>query len=182
MEIMNIEEIVARLRQTESRSKRKLLDEAADAIEELAKTSIFKRIPCEVDPRKEYVELDGIRLVREEGQIVGWYRPGDGLSNQVVLNMTNEKRLIDADAFLEKMKRTSRYFDLVFDVEEMPTVDAVEVVRCRECKHWKTKGSKAGNLFSDMEYIGGCEFANYYRRESDFCSYGERMEGADNDH
>ena len=50
---MNIEEIVARLRQTESRSKRKLLDEAADAIEELAKTSIVKRIPCEVDPRKE---------------------------------------------------------------------------------------------------------------------------------
>lgn len=76
---MNTEEIVARLRQTESRSKRKLLDEAADAIEELAKASIFKRIPCEVDPRKEYVELDGIRLVCEEGQIVGWYRPGDGL-------------------------------------------------------------------------------------------------------
>ena len=95
---MNIEEIVARLRQTESRSKRKLLDEAADAIEELAKTSIVKRIPCEVDNRKEYVELDGIRLVCEEGKIVGWYRPGDGLENPVVPNMTNEKRMIDADA------------------------------------------------------------------------------------
>lgn len=44
---------------------------------------------------------------------------------------SNEKRLIDADAFLEKMKRTSRYFDVVFDVEEMPTVDAVEVVHGR---------------------------------------------------
>lgn len=42
---------------------------------------------------------------------------------------SNEKRLIDADALLEKMKRTSRYFDVLFDVEEMPTVDAVEVVR-----------------------------------------------------
>ena len=30
-----------------------------------------------------------------------------------------------------------------------------------------------------MEYIGGCEFTNYCRRESDFCSYGERKEGAD---
>lgn len=86
-------------------------------------------------------------------------------------------RLIDADAFLEKMKRTSRYFDVVFDVEEMPTVDAVEVVRCLECKHWKPSGSKAGNSFLDMEYIGGCEFTKYYRRESDFCSYGERKEG-----
>ena len=90
-----------------------------------------------------------------------------------------EKRLIDADAFLEKMKRTSRYFDVVFDVEEMPTVDAVEVVRCRECVHWKPTGSKAGNSFSDMEYIGGCEFTNYYRTESDFCSYGKREEGDD---
>ena len=94
-------------------------------------------------------------------------------------NISSGKRLIDADVFLEKMKRTSRYFDVVFDVEEMPTIDAVPVVRCRECKHWKPSGSKAGDSFSDMEYIGGCEFTNYYRTESDFCSYGEREEGAD---
>ena len=94
-------------------------------------------------------------------------------------NISSGKRLIDADALLEKMKRTSRYFDVVFDVEEMPTVDAVEVVRCRECQHWKPSGSKAGNSFSDMEYIGGCEFTKYYRRENDFCSWGKRKEGAD---
>ena len=65
-------------------------------------------------------------------------------------------------------------------IDNATTVDAVSVVRCRECEHWKPSGSKAGNTFSDMEYIGGCEFTNYYRRESDFCSYGERKEGADN--
>ena len=64
-------------------------------------------------------------------------------------------------------------------VNDAPTVDAVPVVFCRECKHWKPTGSKAGNSFSDMEYIGGCEFTKYCRRESDFCSYGERKEGAD---
>ena len=53
-------------------------------------------------------------------------------------------------------------------------IDAVPVVRCRDCQHWKPSGSKAGNSFSDMEYIGGCEFTKYCRRESDFCSYGER--------
>lgn len=86
---------------------------------------------------------------------------------------SNEKRLIDADAFLEKMKRTSRYFDVVFDVEEMPTVDAVEVVRCRECKHRGTddcifhiKGEPA-----DEELL--------IKLDNDFCSYGERKEGAD---
>ena len=89
-------------------------------------------------------------------------------------------RLIDADALLEKMKRTSRYFQIKFDIEEAPTIEAEHVVRCKECKHWKPSGSKAGNSFSDMEYIGGCEFTNYCRRESDFCSYGERKEGADN--
>ena len=88
-------------------------------------------------------------------------------------------RLIDADALLEKMKRTSRYFQIKFDIEEAPTIEAEHVVRCKECKHWKPSGSKAGNSFSDMEYIGGCEFTKYCRRESDFCSYGERKEGAD---
>ena len=85
-------------------------------------------------------------------------------------------RLIDADALLEKMKRTSRYFQIKFDIEEAPTIEAEHVVRCKECKHWKPSGSKAGNSFSDMEYIGGCEFTKYCRRESDFCSYGERRE------
>ena len=61
-------------------------------------------------------------------------------------------------------------------IEQAPAVDAVEVVRCRDCEHWKPSGSKAGNSFLDMEYIGGCEFTKYYRSESDYCSYGERKE------
>ena len=69
--------------------------------------------------------------------------------------------------------------DLVDTFAEIPAADVVEVVRCRECVHWKPIGSKAGNSFSDMEYIGGCEFTKYCRRESDFCSYGERKGGAD---
>ena len=73
----------------------------------------------------------------------------------------------------EKGERPSLY------IKRIPAADVVEVVRCRECVHWKPTGSKAGNSFSDMEYIGGCEFTKYCRRESDFCSYGERKEGAD---
>ena len=81
--------------------------------------------------------------------------------------MANEKRLIDADDFLEKMKRTSRYFDVVFDVEEMPTVDAVEVVRCRVCKYHNKPPCPMRLSFNWTE-------------DDDFCSYGERKEGADN--
>lgn len=65
-------------------------------------------------------------------------------------------------------------------INQFPAVNAAQVVRCRNCAHWKPTGSKAGNSFSDMEYIGGCEFTNYCRRESDFCSYGERKDGGGN--
>ena len=102
-------------------------------------------------------------------------------------NVSNVKRLIDANAFLKDIltagigKTIIEYSesDIGYMIRKRPTVDAVEVVRCRDCKHWKPSGSKAGNSFSDREYIGGCEFTKYYRRESDFCSYGERKEGAD---
>ena len=85
--------------------------------------------------------------------------------------LSSEKRLIDADAFLEKMKRTSRYFGVVFDVEEMPTVDAVEVVRCRECKHCDPENHHCDH------HMGTA--APLRRKPDDFCSYGERKEGAD---
>ena len=107
--------------------------------------------------------------------------------------LANERRLIDADALMDVIRQHEYrlatkqgsidygMFTLGIQqaVDEQKTIDAVEVVRCRDCQHWKPSGSKAGNSFSNMEYIGGCEFTNYYRRESDFCSYGERKEGAD---
>ena len=90
-------------------------------------------------------------------------------------------RLIDGDALMYEANSDGAYgYVDAKQISDAPTVDAVEVVRCRECAHWKPTGSKAGNSFSDMEYIGGCEFTKYCRRESDFCSYGERKEGADN--
>lgn len=83
----------------------------------------------------------------------------------------------DAEKIAEK--HGIRIADLCDTFGDIPAADVVEVVRCRECVHWKPTGSKAGNSFSDMEYIGGCEFTKYCRRESDFCSYGERKGGAD---
>ena len=80
---------------------------------------------------------------------------------------SNGKRLIDAEAFLEKMKRTSRYFDVVFDVEEMPTVDAVEVVRCCECKWWHED--------DDVGYCDNPDGLDNYAKPEDFCSYGKKV-------
>ena len=89
---------------------------------------------------------------------------------------SNEKRLIDAAAFIEKMKRTSRYFDVVFYVEEMPTIDAVEVVRCKDCMFGIHFGDMEDEWIQCMNLHG-----NPLMPFEGFCSYGERMEGADND-
>ena len=90
---------------------------------------------------------------------------------------SNEKRFIDANALLEKMKRTSRYFDVLFDVEEMPTVDAVEVVRCRECKHhyWEQEPCHGKTIhYCKLPHMRGVEVFKDF-----FCYYGERKEGDD---
>lgn len=47
-------------------------------------------------------------------------------------------------------------------IRQMPTVDAVPVVRCRDCRKFKTYGCRM--------------VASGY---DDFCSYGERKEGAE---
>ena len=54
-----------------------------------------------------------------------------------------------------------------------PTVDAVPVVRCRECKHYKT------GVCLKIYYDGlASRYAWQERKPYDFCSYGERKEGA----
>lgn len=81
-------------------------------------------------------------------------------------------RLIDVDAFLEKMKRTSRYFDVKFDIEEMPTIDAVQVVRCKDCiRRYDTDECP-------MCFLSGGKYYEY-TNENGFCDRGERKEGAE---
>ena len=48
-------------------------------------------------------------------------------------------------------------------IRNMPTVDAVPVVRCKDCTEWD-------------ELSGECSHW-YGFRENDFCSYGERKDG-----
>ena len=81
-------------------------------------------------------------------------------------------RLIDVDAFLEKMKRTSRYFDVKFDIDEMPTIDAVTVVRCKDCiRRYDTDECPMCFLIEGKYYE--------YTNENGFCDRGERKEGAE---
>ena len=60
-------------------------------------------------------------------------------------------------------------------VDALPTVDAVEVVRCRECEHYvKLLGEdrRRCSIFS------GCYDRPYPTEPEDFCSYGARKGSA----
>ena len=92
-------------------------------------------------------------------------------------------RLIDADALKTKAIRceTFNLYDApVFlkavgtkEIDKAPTIDAVKVVRCRDCKHYEIHKPKV---------LENCERNGYIipMKPDDFCSYGERKEGADN--
>ena len=92
-------------------------------------------------------------------------------------------RLIDADALQRRIcgakcgceyEDCGNEGDCGYDhfIFTAPTIDAVPVVRCRECKYrFKNNGhNKDGCPIID---------ANIWMDDDDFCSHGERKEGAD---
>lgn len=84
-------------------------------------------------------------------------------------------RLIDADKLLEKTQllfdEDGDYVDAVPEeyIEEAPVVDAVPVVRCKDCKYWEWYGSGL---------TGSCliETGPLHMFADDFCSDGEKSE------
>ena len=96
-------------------------------------------------------------------------------------------RLIDADKLLEIYKKWVPQLSSKEDegdrrgvetciavLEDMPTMDAVEIVRCKDCKHWHKDTVFCGY----MPYGEASERVNWYA--DDFCSYGERKDGDGN--
>lgn len=56
-------------------------------------------------------------------------------------------------------------FDAFYDaLQDTPTVDAVPVVRCKDCRYFKMYKCRMG-----------------YSSHDDFCSYGERKDGGGED-
>ena len=53
-------------------------------------------------------------------------------------------------------------------VKRAPAVDAVEVVRCRDCKQWEA--------YKAFPEIGECYLLGETRTGSEYCSRGERKE------
>ena len=52
----------------------------------------------------------------------------------------------------------------------VPSADVVEVVRCRDCKYWRSDGECIMHSNYALNLIYGVD-------ENDYCSYGERKDG-----
>lgn len=86
-------------------------------------------------------------------------------------------RLIDAEELELQFDVSDEDIIAKEIIRNAPTVDAVPVVRCRDCKNWGPYGSKASRKAGDpLERYGGCMMWRGGHLESDFCSYGEREE------
>lgn len=90
-------------------------------------------------------------------------------------------RLINADAVMDKACENLRDGDVLDRIppsfiDNAPTVDAVPVVRCRDCKNWLPGGYKSIADPQNPQCGGRCWYSNISRFENDFCSYGERKE------
>lgn len=102
-------------------------------------------------------------------------------------------RLIDGDALIEKFNEKTNMAECLFDartaerfatfcaladaVEEMPTVDAEVVVRCKDCKSCRKLNRKDRIEEAYAEGVLWCKNQSDGVWPDDFCSYGERKDG-----
>ena len=89
--------------------------------------------------------------------------------------MANEKRLIDANElplgkFVEPRTEWHQGWNDALDAAmlQAPTVDAVEVIRCKNCDHWKDSVSGC------TDHVKFCEIGFYMVGENGYCVYVER--------
>lgn len=112
--------------------------------------------------------------------------------------MSPEQRLIDANALSDKVDESKydnphpqgmirvnhrnehdHFLRMILDA---PTVDAVEVVRCKDCEKWKCHGMPfditKGTCYNPRFHFHHGHVLNEcfmpVTNETDFCSYGER--------
>lgn len=83
-----------------------------------------------------------------------------------------KKRFVDANALITAMNVwdwQELYLPIHFKqlIDEQPTADVVEVVRCKDCVYWEQATPDSGNCNRALEITAYA---------TDYCSYGERRE------
>ncbi|MBQ6852393.1 MAG: hypothetical protein IJO04_05125 [Oscillospiraceae bacterium] len=82
--------------------------------------------------------------------------------------MANGCRLIDANELWHKTFSCDEVAEVRKFIEQAPTVDAVDVVRCKDCRFIIDRENGTHGCYRNL--LEDC-------KPDDFCSYGERREG-----
>lgn len=82
-------------------------------------------------------------------------------------------RLIDADALTDMLGVSDEDIEFREMLNEAPTIDAVPVIRCKDCRWFDTE-----DISGTVEPIGyRCKLvARLWREPDDFCKRAERKE------
>ena len=82
-------------------------------------------------------------------------------------------RLIDADDLLKKKREMELCFAVPeWEIEKAPTIDAVPVVRCKDCANGELCLNSQGS-----EYVVCVMDEHHVWLPNGFCCYGERKDG-----
>lgn len=81
-------------------------------------------------------------------------------------------RYIDADKIPYVISENGCLDDFAYryDINEVPTADVVEVVRCRECAYYREENSYCLNPHCSSSFYG------HRVKENHYCNYGEKCE------
>ena len=90
--------------------------------------------------------------------------PDEYISREAALKAANEWV---SEACMAPVMRVSRLFD---KLAKVPAADVAEVVRRRDCKYGDYDSKPNGAMVCLRTNDG------FWRKETDFCSYGERRE------
>ena len=82
-------------------------------------------------------------------------------------------RLIDADVLMNEANSDGAYgYVDAKQIADAPTVDAVEVVWCKDCLYSRER-------YGHIECIHGVSYRNTWNKPDFYCAYGERKGGDD---
>ena len=90
-----------------------------------------------------------------------------------------KKRMIDANRLKAELRKSAEYhaerrlgyFSAIDHIDEQPTVDAVEVVLCKDCIHYMND-----TAYCQKHDKGYCSFDDAIKPKNHYCGYAERKE------
>ena len=105
------------------------------------------------------------KYIKEWGELMSDYIKREEATSVPVVPKEHRKHFNSLDDAFE-----TGWNEALACVNMIPSADVVEVVRCKDCKHWSEY----------MEGIGVCDKLKTDTGEGVFCSYGESKDGSGN--